>query len=66
MMAKEFGKAREYFDASLRLSPSSAVYAELGRLCVAMGDERRGRDYLLQSLSYLPRLPLPETPTIRG
>ena len=66
MMAKEFGKAREYFDASLRLAPSSAVYAELGRLCVAMGDERRGRDYLLQSLSYLPRLPLPETPTIRG
>ena len=66
MMAKEFGKAREYFDASLRLSPSSAVYAELGRLCVAMGGERRGRDYLLQSLSYLPRLPLPETPTIRG
>lgn len=66
MMAKEFGKAREYFDASLRLSPSPAVYAELGRLCVAMGDERRGRDYLLQSLSYLPKLPLPETPTIRG
>lgn len=65
MMEKTFSKAREYFDAALRLSPSSEVYAELGRLCIALGDERRGKDYLLRSLNDLPDLPLPETPTIR-
>ncbi|NKC00562.1 MAG: hypothetical protein GKR90_19010 [Pseudomonadales bacterium] len=66
LLCEEFPQAREYFDAALRLSPSSDVYAELGRLCVALGDERRGKDYLLQSLSYLPELPMPQTPTIRG
>ena len=66
LLCEEFPQAREYFDAALRWSPSPDVYAELGRLCVALGDERRGKDYLLQSLSYLPDLPLPQTPTIRG
>ncbi len=66
LLCEEFPQAREYFDAALRCSPSPDVYAELGRLCVALGDERRGKDYLLQSLSYLPDLPLPQTPTIRG
>ena len=66
LLCEEFPQAREYFDAALRCSPSPDVYAELGRLCVALGDERRGKDYLLQSLSYLPEIPLPQTPTIRG
>lgn len=66
MRCESFPQAREYFDAALRLSPVPEVYAELGRLCIALGDERRGKDYLLQSVQALPDLPLPETPTIRG
>jgi len=60
-----FEQGREYFEASLRLAPTDETYGELGRLCVALGDERRGCDYLLQSLGNLPSLPQPATPTIR-
>lgn len=64
LAAHQFGEAREYFEAALRLQPSSEIYAELGRLCIALGDERRGADYLLQSVGGLPDLPQPEDPVL--
>jgi HemY protein len=66
LMCERFVEAREYFDAALRLAPSEEVYGELGRLCVALGDESRGKEYLLRSLGDLPDLPLPSTPVIRS
>ncbi len=66
MHNKKFEQAREAFETSLRLEPSDTVYGELGRLCVAMGDERRGTEYLLRSLGQLAELPQPESPTIRN
>ena len=62
---EKFEQAREYFEHSLRLAPGDAVYGELGRLCVAMGDERRGTEYLLLSLSNLSDLPQPAEPMLR-
>ena len=62
---EKFEQARDYFETSLRLAPGDEVYGELGRLCIAMGDEQRGMDYLLQSLSGLEDLPQPATPTMR-
>ncbi len=65
LMNEKFEQAREYFEASLRLQPTDAVYGELGRLCVALGDERRGTEYLLNSLGGLRSLPQPSEPRIR-
>jgi HemY protein len=62
---EQFEQAREAFETSLRLSPTDTVYGELGRLCVAMGDERRGTEYLLRSLGQLSELPQPESPAVR-
>ncbi len=59
LQTEQFAEAREYFEAALRLEPSNEVYGELGRLCIALGDERRGADYLLQSVGGLPDLPQP-------
>ena len=66
LCAEQFPEAREYFEAALRLEPSSEIYAELGRLCIALGDERRGADYLLQSVGGLPDLPQPTEPVMRA
>lgn len=66
LQARQFQKAREYFDAALRLEPREDIYAELGRLCIALGDERRGADYLLKATGDLPDLPLPSEPTMRS
>jgi HemY protein len=63
---EKFEQAREAFETSLRLAPNDAVYGELGRLCIALGDERRGTEYLLRSLGQLAELPQPQTPTIRN
>ncbi len=60
LMNRKFEQAREYFEGSLRLQPADEVYGELGRLCMAMGDERRGAEYLLLSLGDLQDLPQPE------
>ena len=65
LQTEQFPRAREYFETSLRLRPSDAVYGELGRLCVALGDERRGTEYLLHGLGDLADLPQPEAPIIR-
>lgn len=60
-----FEQARERFEAALKIEPREEIYAELGRLCVALGDERRGADYLLKSVASLPELPQPSAPLIR-
>ena len=65
LMNKNFDQAREHFEASVRVAPSQAAYGELGRLCIAQGDERRGTDYLVKSLEGLADLPLPQSPTLR-
>ncbi|MEM9620968.1 MAG: heme biosynthesis HemY N-terminal domain-containing protein [Pseudomonadota bacterium] len=59
LMNEKFEQARDCLENSLRLHPDHAVYAELGRLCIAQGDERRGTEYLLRSLGDLADLPQP-------
>jgi HemY protein len=59
LMNNEWAKAREYFETSLRLERSPEVYGELGRLCVALGENDRGGEYLVRATSGLPDLPLP-------
>jgi len=57
-----WGKAKEYFEASLKLKKSAETYAELGRLMTHMDQHVTGADYLLQALqdgAPLPTLPLP-------
>jgi HemY protein len=65
LMNEEFEQARDYFETSLRLAPNAEVYGELGRLCIALGDEHRGMEYLLRSLESLPDLPQPTERAIR-
>ncbi|MDP6377978.1 MAG: heme biosynthesis HemY N-terminal domain-containing protein [Pseudomonadales bacterium] len=59
LRAGEWSRAREYFEASLKLKATQSAYAELGRLCNALGEHSRGAEYLAMSLSGLPDLPLP-------
>ena len=66
MACGRFPEAREHFENALRLQASPEIYGELGRLCVALGDERRGTDYLLKAQSQLPDLKLPATPLLRS
>ncbi len=61
-----WGKAREYFEASLRQSPSVAVCNELGRLLAHLGDHAGSSGYFRQAQSLgerpLPDLPMPPAP----
>lgn len=59
LMNQTWSKAREYFEASLRLQRSAEVYGELGRLCVSLGEIERGSEYLAHATVPLPPLPLP-------
>ena len=64
---RDWNKAREHFEASLKQQRSVEVYGELGRLCVALGERSRASELLVQGLEMsgqLPALPLPngETP----
>lgn len=58
-----WGKAREYFDNSLRLENHPETCAELGRLLAHLGQHERSADYfergLLHSAGTLPTLPMP-------
>jgi HemY protein len=66
LAGRNWTKAREYFEASLKQRRSAEVYGELGRLCLAMGERPRATELLAQALDMggqLPALPLPETPT---
>ncbi len=50
----QYETARTHFEAALRLAPDKTLYGALGRLCIALGDEKRGTDYLLKSVGELP------------
>lgn len=60
LLNHDWAKAREYFEASLRLNRSTEVQSELGRLCANLGDTERGSELLTQALDNLPALPQPE------
>ena len=59
LMNEDAPGAREYFESALKLSTRPEVYAELGRVCVELGEEKRGTDYLLRSVSEQPVLSYP-------
>lgn len=59
LMNEAWAKSREYLEASLRLRRSTEAQAELGRLCVALGDAERGGELLAQAFEGLPPLPQP-------
>lgn len=58
-----WGKAREYFEASLRVLPMPETYAELARLTAALGEHQLSTGYYQQGLGLithaLPELPEP-------
>ncbi|SFC31593.1 HemY protein [Marinospirillum celere] len=59
-----WGKALEYYQASLRLEAKEQVYAEISRLYAALGDEPKGNFYNQLAMQgvhrQLPELPLPQ------
>jgi HemY protein len=61
-----WGKAREYFEQSLKLGPSAEVCAELARLLAAQGEHEAAGVYFRDALALasltLPELPLPAGP----
>ena len=60
-----WGKAREYFEISLRLERNGETCAELGRLCASLGETAKSNEYfqqgLLLSTGRLPELPMPQS-----
>ena len=63
-----WGKAKEYYEASIRIAPSTAAYGELSRLLQAMGDIKASEAYLKKYGELigadLTDLPLPKTPML--
>ncbi len=59
-----WGKAREYFESSLKLENSGEVCAELGRLMAHLGDHEKSSEYfqkgLLLTTHGLQELPMPK------
>jgi HemY protein len=59
-----WGKAREYFESSLKLEGSSEVCAELGRLLAQLGEHEKSNEYFQQGLLLategLPDMPMPK------
>ncbi|KEF30228.1 HemY like protein [Marinobacter nitratireducens] len=58
-----WGKAREYFETSLRLRRNRETLAELSRLSAHMGEEEASIKLMMQGLSNdngLPELPMPK------
>lgn len=60
-----WGKAREYFEASLKIQPQPETFAELARLMAALGEHQLSTGYYQQGLKLitnsLPELPVPES-----
>jgi len=61
-----WGKAKEYYEASIRIAPSAEAYKEMGRLLKALGD-KEGSENCLDKYSELAGaglldLPLPQAP----
>lgn len=63
LMNELWGKAREYFAASIRISPDAEGYAEQGRLLASLGEFQQSYDSfhqgLMLSTNGLPNLPQP-------
>ncbi|GLS27070.1 heme biosynthesis HemY N-terminal domain-containing protein [Marinibactrum halimedae] len=62
-----WGKAREYFERSLKLAKNPEAYAELARLLAHLGEHRLSTQYyqegLILSTAGLPVLPMPKSVT---
>lgn len=60
-----WGKAREYFEHSLKLENSGEVCTELGRLLSKLGEHEKSNEYFQQGLllnaDRLPLLPIPDS-----
>ena len=56
-----WGKAREYFEASIKIAPSAPAYGELGRLLKHLGEVEAG-EACLENYSDLLGIKLPELP----
>lgn len=58
-----WGKARDYFEACVKVAPLAEAHGELGRLTAALGDlaasQKHFNLYMELSSRSLPRLPLP-------
>ncbi len=63
LMNELWGKAREYFAASIRITPNAEAYGELGRLLANLGEAQQSYDNFHQGLMLstdgLPSLPQP-------
>lgn len=59
-----WGKARDYFESSLKTKPSAAAYAENARLLARLGEHQLSAEFYQKGLylaaDSLPDLPLPE------
>lgn len=59
-----WGKARDYFESSLKLEKSAEVCAELGRLLAHLGDHKKSNEHfqygLMLATEGLPELPQPD------
>lgn len=56
-----WGKAKEYYEASIKIAPSAEAYGELGRLMKHLGDIEASENYL-KSYGDLMGATLPELP----
>ncbi len=63
-----WGKAREYFEASIKIEPSAHAHGELGRLLRHLGDNTQAEEHLRvfneMTGEELPDLPMPGTENI--
>lgn len=58
-----WGRAREFFEQSMRLSPTPIVHAELARLLEKLGEAKLSQEIYRQGLLFVtPRLPSLPTP----
>lgn len=59
-----WGKAREYFEISLRIDQNAEIYGEMCRLLGHLGEYEKSNEYFTQSVSMmtdgLPDLPMPK------
>ncbi len=66
MRNKLWGKARQYFEASIKIAPSAAAHGELSRLLKHLGETKPSQEHLAKYSELLgaelPTLPMPEKP----
>lgn len=70
MRSRLWGKAKDYYRASIKIAPSTAAYGELGRLLESLGEHQAAQDCLIQYHRLheddLEDLPQPEAPKQAG